>query len=190
MRKGFFALLGLGLAFSLSAQAQQPTPPKQQEPNLAEAARKAREAKKNAPKAKFVFTNDNIPTSPGATPAGAPAMETSAAVAAGGAEAAPTAEKKGPDEGAWRKRFAEVRAKLDMAQKELDILQRELNLNQQQYYSDPNKAMREQYTRGEINEQRAKITAKQQEIEQLKRQLADLEDELRKAGGPPAWARP
>src|SRR5579863_2999262 len=33
---------------------------------LVEAARKAREAQKNAPKASAVFTNDNIPATPGA----------------------------------------------------------------------------------------------------------------------------
>ncbi|MBI1749861.1 MAG: hypothetical protein HY234_08825 [Acidobacteria bacterium] len=184
MRRVIPALLGLLLAFPVALAAQQ------QEPNLVEAARKAREAKKSAPKAKLVFTNDNIPTTPDATTtapdtAAAPADASSKASAAASGE-----EKKGLDGADWRKRFSEARGKLASAEKELDILQRELNLNQQQYYSDPNKAMREQYTRGEINKGRANIDAKKQEVEQLRRALADLEDELRRAGGPPSWARP
>ena len=60
---------------------------------------------------------------------------------------------------------------------------------QLQYYSDPQKAMKEQNSRGEINDKTAKIDAKKKELEQLKRQLDDMETDLRKSGGDPGWAQ-
>ncbi|MGH9591987.1 MAG: hypothetical protein ACRD5L_02770, partial [Bryobacteraceae bacterium] len=97
------------------------------------------------------------------------------------------AEKK--DEAYWRKRFGELHEKLSLAEKELDVMQRELNLNQQQFYSDPQKAMEEQYSRKDITEKTKAIDAKKLQVAQLKQQLSDLQDELRRAGGDPAWGR-
>ncbi|PYU12524.1 MAG: hypothetical protein DMG29_13980, partial [Acidobacteria bacterium] len=70
-----------------------------------------------------------------------------------------------------------------------DILQREFNLMQQQYYSDPNKALREQYDRSDLNNHLKAINDKKQEVARLKQALSDLEDELRRAGGDPGWGR-
>jgi len=69
------------------------------------------------------------------------------------------------------------------------VLQREQDKAQVQYYADPQKALSEQYSRKDINDKDAKIAAKKQEIAQLKQGLDDLEDELRKSGGDPGWAR-
>jgi chromosome segregation ATPase len=188
MRKAWMAVFTLLLGVTFAA-AQQQAPPKQEQPpqSAAEAARKAREEKKNAPKAKRVFTNDDVQSIKGtASVVGTvpPPPE-----AAPGTEAKKEGEMTpAEDEAAWRKRFADARLKLAQAEKELDILQRELNLLSQQYYSDPTKAMQEQYNRKEINDQRAKIDAKQKEVEQLKQAISNLEDELRKAGKPAKWA--
>lgn len=184
MRRMIPALLGLLLALPVALAAQQ------QETDVVAAARKAREAKKNAQKAKLVFTNDNIPTAPGsalsvAAPMAAPAVTAAKAVAEPSAE-----EEKKKEEAEWRKKFTEARAKLATAEKELDILQRELNLNRQQYYSDPNKTLREEYTRSEVNKGKGDVDAKKLEVAQLRSAIAALEDELRRAGGPPAWSRP
>jgi chromosome segregation ATPase len=110
------------------------------------------------------------------------------------ASAEPTAKKEAQEqdehgEAYWRKRFADMRAKLHLAETERDVLQRELNVLQVQYDPDPQKAMIEQNTRGSINEHTDEIAAKDKEIADLKQQLADLEDELRRAGGEPGWAR-
>lgn len=194
MRLGKWLLVGAVICLLAGFPSVTPAQQSQQEKDIVEAARKAREMKKSAPKAKRVFTNDDIQGAQAAGTEQAPPQEgaqtpTESAAAATTAAPADASKPKGPDEAEWRKRFAELRARIATAEKELDILQRELNLNQQQYYSDPNKALREQYTRNEINEGRAKIEQKRQELAQLKQQLSDLEDELRKAGGPPAWAR-
>ncbi len=89
----------------------------------------------------------------------------------------------------WRKRARKLRAKLATAEQELDVLQRELSKDQVQYYPDPQKALMQQYNRGDINEKTAKVDAKKAEVESLKQQVADLEDTVRKAGGDPGWVR-
>src|SRR6266704_1606376 len=92
-------------------------------------------------------------------------------------------------EAAWRKRFQAQRDKIAKAEKELDILARELEKAQVQYYPDPQKAMAQQNTRADITAINTKIDAKKQELDQLKKGLDDLEDQLRKSGGDPGWAR-
>ncbi len=190
MRSRFWiAAAWVFLLLPLGARAQQT----QQGQSLADAAKKEREHKKNAPKAAKVFTNDNIPTTPGivsvvGTP-GAPAEGENTTSAKKKGAATETAEKpQANGEAYWRKRFGEVHTKLRQAQTELDIMQRELSQLQEQYYPDPQKTLMQGVTRGDINEKRAKIDAKQKEIQGLQRQLSDLEDELRKSGGDPGWA--
>ncbi len=160
-----------------------------QEPSLGDAARKLREHKKAAPKLK-VFTNDDV------SPTGA--ARGVAPTAQGAGTASPSTDKSKKDdeekkdekgEAYWRKRFADARAKLRQAQLELDVLQREHNVLLTQYYPDPNKALNEQLRRTEINEHRQKVEDKQRQVAQLKQVIADLEDELRRAGGPSAWGR-
>jgi predicted RNase H-like nuclease (RuvC/YqgF family) len=196
------AALPLLALFTCLAQAQSTGDP------VADAARKAREQKKEAPKPKRVYTNDDVanirsapinvlgtpPPSTPETPAENKPKDAEAkpdAKAADGQQAAKPAAS-GPqesEEAKWRRRFKEVRDKLARAEKELEILQREDNKAQVQYYSDPQKAMTEQYSRKDINEKNAKIAAKQQEIQALKQRLSDLEDDLRKSGGDPGWAQ-
>jgi hypothetical protein len=190
-------LPGLCLAaLPVFAQQQQQNPPQQQQTGdtLADAARKAREQQKAAPKPKKVYTDDDVkPASPapeaGAAGAGQAEGAAQASEKAGGAAAAPGAGGAEDPETMWRRRFAEQRQKIATAEKELDILQREAQKAQVQYYSDPQKALMEQNTRQEINDKNAKIDQKKQEIAKLNQQLDDMEDELRKSGGDPGWAR-
>jgi hypothetical protein len=178
---------------------------------VADAARKAREAKKDAPKPKKVYTDDDVkksapgpaataPATPGdASGTGAAVTGTAATATPGnpaGATAATTVQGAGANkpedpngEGAWRKRFQEQRGKIARTEKEIDVLQREVERAQTQYYADPQKAMNEQNNRAEINDKRAKIDAKKKELDQLQQGLSDLEDQLRKSGGDPGWAR-
>jgi predicted RNase H-like nuclease (RuvC/YqgF family) len=154
---------------------------------LADAARKAREQKKETPKPKKVYTNEDIgQKSP--VPAEASTAEAKGP-AEGDAQAAAATNAQPKDEEIWRKRFKDLHAKIALGQKELDVLQRELEQVQVQFYPDPQKAMEEQYTRKSISEKQTKIEAKKQELDGLKQRLSDLEDELRKSGGDPGWAR-
>jgi predicted RNase H-like nuclease (RuvC/YqgF family) len=134
------------------------------------------------------------PDGPAAADANAPGTAEQGATknpdAQGKDAAGKTGEAKENPETKWRKEFKEAYANLARAEKELDILQREGNKAQLQYYSDPQKALEEQYTRKEINDKDAKIAAKKIEIEQLKQKISDMEDALRKSGGDPGWANP
>jgi predicted RNase H-like nuclease (RuvC/YqgF family) len=175
-------------AFALVAHAQSPS--QQTGDPVADAARKAREAKKDAPKPKKVYTDDDVKTTePAPAPPTAPASGFAQATAGQAAKPAADDDKDPNSEKAWRKRFKDQHDKIDKAEKELDILQRELEKAQVEYYPDPQKAMTQQNTRGDINALTAKVAAKKDEIAGLKQGLDDLEDQLRKSGGDPGWAR-
>lgn len=174
-------------------QAQKPAT---QPDSLAAAARKAREQKKEAPKAAKVFTNDNIPRTGGISSVGAEADSdkegTPGNAGAEGSQSTPTATKNAPsnDEAKWRERFGSLRHKLEQDQADLDVMQRELGVLNTQYYSDPNKQMEQQLTRDDINKKTADIEAKKKQVEADQQAIADAEDELRRAGGDPGWANP
>lgn len=192
-----FAAVAAIVVYSAAAWCQQPnqqsSAPQQQtqkpsaqlapqQDSLAVAARRAREQRKESPKAVRVFTNDNIPTSGGISAVGS----SSPASAESSAASSPASTN---DEKAWRERFAKLHHKLDQDQEELDVMQRELGVLNVQYYNDPVKAMQQQYSRNDINEKTAKIDAKKKEIEADQQAINDAEDDLRKAGGDPGWAR-
>ena len=191
---------GLCLA-GFAAHAQQQSSSQQTSDPVADAARKAREEKKNAQKPKRVFTDDDVkPANPSgekpsvqnadATQGTKSGTEGTTATAAKGEQKAEGKEKEDPNsEKAWRKRFAEQHGKIARAEKEVDVLQRELQKSQVQYYADPTKAMNEQNNRTEVNEKTAQIAAKKKELEQLRQELDDMETELRRAGGDPGWAQ-
>jgi chromosome segregation ATPase len=187
-------LAGIAVAAKHQDASQQTGDP------IADAARKAREQKKSEAKPKRVFTNDDVAPAPAPAAAATASTSTDAkdakagdangAAKTGDAAAADAKADKAPaDEAGWRKRFAEQRAKISQAEQELDVLQRESTKLQTQYYSDPQKALAEQYTRKDITDQDAKIQAKKDEIAKLKQGLSDLEDQLRAAGGDSGWAR-
>jgi hypothetical protein len=190
-------LAGIAVAAKYQDASQQTGDP------VADAARKAREQKKNEAKPKKVFTNDDVAPAPApAPPPAAPASTDAKQTKEGDADAAKPANTNGAanaasdkpaandnSETAWRKRFATQRAKISQAEQELDVLQREAQKLQTQYYADPQKALAEQYTRKDITDGDAKIQAKKDEIVKLKQGLSDLEDQLRASGGDSGWAR-
>lgn len=173
----------------LYAQQQSSSPQQSGSDPVAEAARKAREDKKNAAKPKKVYTEDDVkPAAP--APVENSGEAAGAALVAGQQKGGDTGAAEDPNgEAAWRKKFKAQHDKITKAESELDTLQRELQKAQVEYYPDPSKALSEQNTRKDVNDKTAKIDAKKQEIAQLKQGLSDLEDQLRKSGGDPGWAR-
>lgn len=171
---------------STAAPAAAPDP-------LAEAARKAREQKKDAPKAAKVYTNDDIPTQGGVSTAGASADTASQDQSADSSTAA-AAPASGDDEKTWRDKFAALHKKLDQDQAELDVLQREAGVGMVQYYGgDPQKAEQDQQGQAPMgaayDKKVSQIDAKKKDVEADQQAIEDAEDELHKAGGDPGWAR-
>jgi hypothetical protein len=173
-----------------SSQTQTTSQTPQSQDSIAAAARKAREQKKELPHPTVkVFTNDDLPTGGGISTVGEEKGGDSASAAkdegaAGGAN----------DEKTWRDRFAKLRHKLDQDQAELDLLQREVGVAEVQYYGgDPTKAMNDQMSGqpfgAAYQKKVADIDAKKKQVETDKQAIADAEEELRKSGGDPGWAR-
>jgi hypothetical protein len=164
-------------------QAQATAP---QQDSLADAARKAREAKKEPAKPTHVFDNDNLPASGGISTVGTEkgAKEGDAAANDATKAASPNNEKT------WRDKFAKLRAKLKRDQDDADVAQRELGvLDVANYNNDPVKTMQQELTRDDINKKTADIAAKRKQIEADQQAIDDAEEELRKSGGDVGWAR-
>jgi len=175
---------------SQASQTAAPAAAPQQDP-LVEAARKARAEKKDAPKATKVFTNDDLPTQGAVSTVGAAPADTSADTSTDTSTAAPAA---GNDEKAWKDKFASLRHKLEQDQADLDVLQREAGVGMVQFYGgNPQKAAQDQESQQPMgaayDKKVSDIDAKKKDVEADQQAISDAEDELRKAGGDPGWAR-
>ena len=189
-RKLLFATTILALTASAVITRAQDVALDAPSPSVADAARKARAQKKDSVKPVKVFTDDNVgdikgqisvvgaEPSPQADSAGAKKEDAKAASASEG--------KK--DEAYWRGKFAAARKALAEDTREVDILQREFNLKQEQFYRDPTAALKQQYSREDLEKTQNQIDTKKQDVEKDKQALSDLEDEMRRSGGEPGWA--
>ena len=127
-KAGVYVLLVLpilGLAGIAVAAKHQDASQQQTGDPVADAARKAREQKKNAAQPKKVFTNDDVapapaPTSAATAPTSTEGKDGDANAAKKSAAAGDAKDDKAPDnsEAGWRKRFADQRAKISQAEQE------------------------------------------------------------------------
>lgn len=132
----------------------------------------------------MVFTNDNIPRAGnGISVVGSVQAPTKGSATNAKKPASEDQEKY------WRQKFADARHKIKQDEQELSVMQRELGELNVQYYPNPTKAMEQSVSRSDITAKQNAIAAKQKELEADKQALSNLEDELRKAGGDPGWAR-
>ncbi|MGA2430229.1 MAG: hypothetical protein ABSH13_17140 [Candidatus Acidiferrum sp.] len=177
------AAWGAVLLYSGVASAQDAQPPQDQ--SVADAARQAREAKKNAAKLAKVISDEDIDTKlkPGAeglnvgsqptTDAQPPSAAAVAAVEATDAAAA-AAEKNPPVKPGENPEIARAKEQVVEVAKELDLLQRGYALDQDTYYSKPD------YTddhdgQAKLDAEKQQIAEKQQELDQAKAHVAELE---------------
>ena len=126
--------------------------------SLGEIARRVREEKAMAPKAKRVFTNDTLPKETTINTVGVSLPAPAAGDKGKPGDAKDDKGATGEEEKVWKAKFAGLRKTLAEEEKRLDLQQRELNLAQVQNYSDPNVAMREQFERTEIKKRDRKST--------------------------------
>lgn len=177
------SLLGIPACLAAQDQGQE---------SVADAARKAQAERKSAPQAKMTIDNDNLGTLTGTvsvvgeSPEPPEDQAKKATAKNAGAEKKPAAN----GEAYWRQKFTDANKKLADDAHELDIMQREYNLKQEQFYSDPMAALKQDYSRQDLNDSKTKIDEQTATVAQDKVDLANLEDDLRKAGGDPGWATP
>src|ERR1700730_17387094 len=136
----------------LPCAAARPGAQDRQTQSVADAARQAREQKKNAAKSSKVITDEDIDTrnlKPGAqglNVGAPPRLDTQppspAAVAAAEAadQAADSAAKEPAKKAGEDPAIAGLKGQIAQATKELDLLQRELALDQDEYFSKPDYA--------------------------------------------------
>lgn len=188
---GTFLLLPAGVAFAQSAAAPAPAAQSQSSSDaLAAAAKRAREDKPDQAKTPRVWDNDNIPkagheisvigqkdeaaadatvdAAAGAAPASGPA--------AAGANGAP--ENAGKGGGHLHAQIDAAKEKLASLRTDLELMQRTLVLDSQMYYGKPDYPSDTEGAR-KLQDEQAQIAAKQQAIEDVEKQIADLESQLK-----------
>lgn len=176
----------------------------QSKPSLATVAREESERRKTAKEAKKVITAKDLPESaqrpataspgPAASGAAQAAADSGSAGAAASDPAAGPAQKDGAPpaddakgEAYWHNRMASARESLRRTQIIYDALQARLG------------GLTADYNQSDLFERNKYLDARQnaaeesdrikREIEQLKKAIADTEEDARKAGVPPGWLR-
>jgi hypothetical protein len=186
------------------AAAAQSQDSQTQPTSVADAARLAREAKKNAAKPSKVISDDDLDKTPkpgaeGLNVGAPPKLETEppspAAVAAieasDQAAASPDSGRKGEDP-----EIAKLKEQIAQVKKELDLQQRELALDQDTFYSNVDYA-HDTAGKAKLAGEQQQINDKQQQLDALKARLAavlELENHKKKSASdepaPPAPAQP
>lgn len=157
----------------------------QNQPSLADVARKEQERRKTVKTPSKVITKKDLPPSaqnpsPQATPAPTPAKTEESKP-----QEAKTDEK---DETWWKNRINQVREGLRRNEMFAEALQTRINSLSTDFVNrdDP-------FQRAKIGEDRDKALAElsrvKAEIVNAKKQIEDIEEEARKAGVPPGWLR-
>lgn len=172
--------------------------------SVADAARRAREQKKNVPKPARTLTNDDLPATPPASqPAAAPAGSTeSAASDQANTESetatpakAPAAETATPAASEQKKRaeieaaLKRAKAELAQAQSELDVLKRKSALDSDSFYSQTDYS-RDTDGRARLDAEAQDVNDKKSQVDELKSKVAALQTELGGAVEPDKPAQP
>jgi hypothetical protein len=164
--------------------------------SLAEVAKKEQDRRKSTKATpNKVYTNKDLPQGAQAPPAApvdpaAPGQPPGQAAQAPPAQppAAPQPPGEVKDEKWWRDRITAVRSELQRSQLFLEALQSRVNALSTDYVNRDDPAQRaviatdRQKALAEMDRVRA-------DIERLKKEIADIEEEARKAGVPPGWLR-
>lgn len=189
---GILLILPVGFA---AGQSQTPPPPPQQDAQsttasttLAEAAKRAREAKKDQATPAHVWDNDTVPKAGGQisvvgeTPATADADNSApgaAAPADNSANATP-AKSSGESGGALKSQISDAKEKLATIKTDLDLLERTNTLDSQMYYGKPD-YQTDTDGAAKLKAEQDSIAAKQEEMDDQQKKIDDLESELAKS---------
>ena len=158
------------IAFALDCSAQ----------TLAEAARKERERQKRL--------HSTVIVANGVTTTTTASSGSTAAAVKGSAPPGPT-DSKGRDEKYWRTQFQKARDEVKKAEEKAQLLDLKLKDQNTQLLRQSDRYNREYQLGPEIADTQKQLDDARKELDQAKKRLTDLEDELRRSGGPPGWAR-
>jgi len=155
--------------------------------SVAEAARRAREQKKNAAKPARTLTNDDLPAAPAAAapalqnpdPAGK-APEAHEAAPAGTPAAGPQNEDDSKKRARIEAAIKKAKAELAETQGELDVLERKAVLDSDEYYGKTDYD-RDTEGKARLEADKQQIGDKRSRVDQLKSKLAALQAELGEA---------
>ncbi|HEY6943980.1 MAG TPA: hypothetical protein VI431_02485 [Candidatus Acidoferrum sp.] len=165
------AALFVPVAFSQSQDSQ----------SVAEAARRAREKKKDATKAAKVITDETLDVKKGdvqSAVAEEPKIPGAPDTKPQPARSAPVnAAAKDEKREKLRKELTELKEQIKQSLIDLDLLQRENRLDQDAYYSKPNYG-NDTAGKQKLDDEKQQISDKQEEVARLKAKLADLQKEL------------
>ncbi len=183
--------LAAGLAWPVAAAAQTQSTP----PSLAEIAKKEAERRKTTKDAKKVITTKDLPES-ARKPASAPATAAEGAQGGGDQKPAPSGDTASApaasggqgDEAAWRARITQARETLRRNETFLEALQTRVNALGNDFRNSGDSAQQAKLTQDRLKalEDLERVKA---DVELSKKQIADIEEEARKAGVPPGWVR-
>jgi hypothetical protein len=194
------ALLPLSLMpGSASAQSQSDNS------SVADAARRAREQKKKAPKPARILTNDDLPATPaaaqpsaasaGGTESAAPDQANTESETGTPAKAPAAAETAAPVASAQKKKteieaaLKRAQAELAQVQSELDVLQRKSALDRDSFYSQTDYA-HDADGKARLDANAQQVNDKKSQVDELKSKVAALQAELGKAAEPDKSAQP
>ena len=188
MRLATWALPILLISPLASVSARQPLPQtsqpsdQKQEDALAAAARRAREQKKDQPKAAKTGDNENIPTARGQISVVAQPTESGAKAGkqAAGAPAAKPQKASGAaaeDKPGIERDLKAAQEKLQSLKNDLDILQRKYTLDQQSYYGKTDYAS-DTAGAAALKAEKDDVDAKQQEVAAAQKEVDELQAKL------------
>ena len=148
--------------------------------SAADAAKKAKEQQKPAPKAK-VWTNDNLPTAPTVSVVGQAPPQAAEAGLAGADVATAASSDNGRALTSERDRataeLAQAKKVLSDVKTDLDLAQRNYKLDSNQYYSAPDYADDVQ-GQARLNNDKDQVFAKQQTVDAAQKKVDDLQKQL------------
>jgi hypothetical protein len=167
---------------------------------LGEVAKKEADRRKAQPQTGKVYTNKDLPASAQKPATANPSTETPAQtptdpVAAATGQKAEDAKAPGDkpqgdqkDQAYWKNRMATAREELRRSEMFAEALQTRVNTLNKDFNSRDNPAQRSAIG-ADRTEALNELTRVKQDVERGKKQIADIEEEARKAGVPPGWVR-
>jgi hypothetical protein len=157
---------------------------------VADIARRERQRQRGIT-SRIIISNTSTPAAPAQTPTPGtvPVAPGAAANAAGAAKPVGVTDSKGRDEKSWRAAFQVARDNVKRAEARLELLDlriKDLNKQMLQLSSFYNR----EYRMGpELTAAQKDIEDARKDVELSKKTVADLEEELRRSGGPAGWSR-